>query len=184
MRDPLLPKIYELVSNIEKNQRIKQLKQTSIKLNQSVEELNILIGIEKTLIEQQNEFFKNTLETNYTQIDDTIKKLKLVDEEKLIDSFKLDIKQTLKEYIRNELKEIENEWENLYKEKEKENEDLLKQKETLESKIHELQQDKNELTIQFQKMKGSSISELNKNIRQHKPVPFFPTSSSYPFFKL
>ena len=47
----------------------------------------------------------------------------------------------------------------------------------LKAEVQRLQEERETTMRELQRLKGTSLRELNKDLRQHKPVPFFPLSS-------
>lgn len=186
----LLCKIYDLVTIVEKNQRIKILKENSIKLREYAESLSLLLEKQTTLANERTdnlekistEIIEKVVENVSSRLEPFIKMQEIVDLKQKIHDINtdLDISRFAMNVAIKEKEDALNEKNAIMKE----NQSLVNQKENLEAemvvlrtKLEKLREQNEKLSREVCKLQCSTLSELNKNIRQHKPVPFFPMSS-------
>ncbi len=166
--------IYDIVLIIEKNQRIKQLKENSTSIRESAEALK-----------ESSEKIKSSIDSLFDNLN-----LFRNQQENSINELKISLHQDC--IPRKENEKRLDELETVKLKNEQENERLKQENDQLETenakmilelkcvmlKNTQLEEENERLQREIQKLRGTTLSELNKNIRLHKPVPFFAMPSN------
>ena len=160
-RQDILNEIRGLVQIIEKNQRIRMLKENSIKLKETADALAIVFENQTTFANQQSTALQSACETTQTSLKSFGDQISAMITDNINVCMNLQTAQMIvdMEKMKNEV------------------EHLRKENQTFRLTTVELELRNEKLEREIQKIRGASISELNMNLRQHKPVPFFPMSS-------